>query len=141
MHREQLDKLAQELEQQGVPFQEIPGSIYPGMKYVTPRDLIDAKVTKYTQAMILKLVRDKEIPAYHLAGKVVLDAEGVQRLLQRERESVAAPNAGRRAGRRFRAVPEDEHAQEAGQEGQDRRQRSAGEPGSEAPPADSSDTT
>jgi hypothetical protein len=96
------DALVQELAARGVPFEVIPGAVYPGMHYVTPLALVESGATAYSQRHILMLIRHNEIGAIHLAGKVVLDAFAVRQLLDREAES-AAENAragGRRPGPR-----------------------------------------
>jgi CheY-like chemotaxis protein len=94
--------VADALAARGVPFAVIPGSVYPGMRYITPLALVESGVTQYSQRHILTLVRAKEIPAIHLADKVVLDAFGVQELLDREAASAAENEraGGRRLGPR-----------------------------------------
>lgn len=87
--QEQLERLTDELEDQGVAFNFIPERLYAGMRYVTPGALVESGVTRYSQQHILALIRRRLIPAYHFANRVVLDAVGVQRLRERERQSVA----------------------------------------------------
>lgn len=99
---EEAEGLADALAALGVPFELIPQSVYPGMRYVTPLALVESGVTRYSQRHILTLVRAREITAVHLADKVVLDPFGVQQLLDREAASAAENEraGGRRPGPR-----------------------------------------
>ena len=92
--REELDRLADELEQQGVPFAVIPEHIYPGMRYITPGALVDSGISRYSQHYITSLIRRKVINGFELAGNVVLDAFGVKQLLEREHKQLRGVRPG-----------------------------------------------
>ncbi len=84
---EEEEVLARELAARGIPFETIPEMVYPGMHYITPLALVESGVTQYSQRHILLLIRQKEIAAITLGGKIVLDAFAVRQLLDREAES------------------------------------------------------
>lgn len=95
--RTQLDGLADELEQQGVRFVRLPVGLYPGLRLVSPAELAKQGVTKYTRHHISSLIRDGELVAHDIGGWM-LDAAGVQWLLDREAASRSASRAGRKPG-------------------------------------------
>jgi hypothetical protein len=93
--RQVIAHLADELQKQGIPFQQIPPQVYPGMPYITPATLA-AQIT-YTPQHILGLMRAGLIPAYRI-GSVITDPLGVRTVLARERKSATDEHAGRRPG-------------------------------------------
>lgn len=100
--RRLTDALADRLQQQGVPFEVIPEGVYPGMRYTTPRALLDSELPHYSHRHALSLIREQFVSGFYIAGTAVLGALGVQQLLERQQESEAA-NAhagGRMPGRR-----------------------------------------
>ena len=100
--RVEVEKAADQLEASGVLFQKVPAEIYPGMRFISPNDLIEQGFTKYSRQQIAKLIRTGEIPAYSINGRI-LDPKGVEKLLERERSRLAAPSLqGRKPGARNR---------------------------------------
>ncbi len=110
---EEEEALVRDLAARGVPFEVLPAMVYPGMHYVTPLALVESGVTRYSQHHILTLIRQKEIAALTLGGRVVLDAFAVRQLLDREADSARGNvhAGGRHPGpRRPRAERREETA-------------------------------
>lgn len=84
-----VEKLANHLEALGLSFDTIPQDIYPGMRYITPSELIVAGLTTYSDRSIARFVRLGIISAHRIGRQILLGAEGVHQLLERERASLA----------------------------------------------------
>ncbi len=84
----------------GINFQRVPEGIYPGKGYVTAKELIKSGVIQYTHHHTLWLYRKGLISGYQIAGSIIFDAEGVEKLLQHQQESleVNAHSGGRKHG-------------------------------------------
>ncbi|HRN96784.1 MAG TPA: hypothetical protein PLD54_05030 [Candidatus Levybacteria bacterium] len=93
------------LSQQGIVFDHIPESLYPGMPYISSVRLSREKKTHYTRDYINKLSNRGEVPAHHIGEGWILDPEGVEVLLEREKQSLnrtSFPSPGRKPGSKGR---------------------------------------
>lgn len=106
--RRDLEEIADNLSERGIPFTRVPDEIYPGMPYITPKTLVDSGATRYSWRHILLLMRRREISgAHYIARTALLDPEGVLHLLKREQRSVEenVRAGGRMPGRKNRKKP------------------------------------
>ncbi len=92
--------LAEQFKLLGIRFDMIPDGVYPRMLYITPTALVESGATKYSLPHITTLIKRREIPTYRIGSQVILEPEAVERLLERERDSLAGKlhPGGRRPG-------------------------------------------
>jgi hypothetical protein len=97
--RQTSDELAEKLTK--VPFQSLPADLPAGMRFTTPSVLSERGITRYSVQQITALIRQGLIPARRVLNQYLLEPEGVERLLERERQRLmpGVPHAGRRPGR------------------------------------------
>ena len=87
-------------------------TVYPGMRYVTLLDMTEQELTKYSKRHLHLLIKKEDIPFYVLAGKVALDALGVERVMAWEHaRSEEGPRPGKRPGQKNRAARKPRKAQ------------------------------
>jgi parallel beta-helix repeat protein len=75
------------LEQQGVSLYTIPPGIHEGLRYTTPKALVESGIVRYSQLSILRFAREGRIQAPRLEGQVLLDANAVEQLLELQRQA------------------------------------------------------
>jgi len=105
-----MQKLARRLEVQGVIFQTVPETIYPGMAFVTADDIVERGETGYSISYISKLVRRGEIDAVQVGGATLITPRGFEQLLERSQRSKAGElQRGRRPGPVKERKPRRQH--------------------------------
>jgi hypothetical protein len=92
------DDLVDTLEQEGV-INIVPTNVYPGMRLITPRSLINSGLTRYSHTHIHSLAERDLIESVRIGPYLLLTLQGVKQLLDREQESLSAKlHRGQRPG-------------------------------------------
>jgi hypothetical protein len=85
------------------PFSTLPEGIYPGMPYSTPGKLLKSGFLLYSDGQLSRIINDKRNPlpgVYRIGRQIILDADAVAALKERQLRSIAGEHAkrGRKVG-------------------------------------------